>query len=203
MFTGIVKGLFKVHSIQKSTGLHHLGIQFDPALMQGLVIGGSVAINGVCLTVVKIEEPVVYFDIIQETLNLTNLADFSIGDQVNVERPAHFGDEIGGHLLSGHIMGHASIVKIETPSNNHQVTFQASPAMIKYFFPKGYIALDGVSLTLVDVNHQDNTFSVHLIPETLRQTAFGFKREGSKINVEVDSQTQILVDCLSVARKGT
>lgn len=197
MFTGIVKGLFKVSSIQKLTGLAHLAIQFNPELLHRLEIGASVAINGVCLTVVKIEGPIVYFDLIQETLNLTNLANLSEGDLVNVERSACFGDEIGGHLLSGHIMGQATIIKVDTPANNHEITFQTSPTMIKYFFPKGYIALDGVSLTLVAVNRKNSTFSVHLIPETLRQTAFGFKREGSKINVEIDSQTQILVDTLS------
>ncbi len=196
MFTGIVKGLLKVQSIKLLPGLMQLGIEFTYQLVKDLEIGASVSINGVCLTVVKIEGLTVYFDLIQETLNLTNLALLSINDYVNVERSARFGDEIGGHLLSGHIKGQALIHKIDNPSNNHLVTLQAPQGMIKYFFSKGYIALDGVSLTLVDVNRHNHTFSVHLIPETLRQTTFGFKKEGSKVNVEIDTQTQIIVDSL-------
>lgn len=196
MFTGIVKGLFKVHSIEHFSGLCRLSIAMTPAFVESLEMGASVSINGVCLTVVKQEGCIIHFDLIQETLDRTNLADLSVGELVNVERSARFGDEIGGHLLSGHVTGQATIHTIDNPTNNHVVTLQAPPNTIKYFFQKGYIALDGVSLTLVDVNRQDNTFSVHLIPETLRQTTFGFKKAGSKVNVEIDSQTQILVDSL-------
>ena len=196
MFTGIVKGLLKVHAVHHSPGMVHLEISFPPQFLENLAIGASVAINGVCLTVVSIQGTIVRFDMIQETLDRTNLADLSPGDLVNVERSARFGDEIGGHLLSGHILGQAAIERIENPANNHIVTFKAPPAAIDYLFPKGYIALDGVSLTLVTVDRANETFSVHLIPETLRQTTFGFKKEGSKINVEVDTQTQTIVDTI-------
>ena len=118
-----------------------------------------------------------------------------VGQLVNVERSAKFGDEIGGHVLSEHIIGTAEIVKVHLLENNRVMTFETNPDWMKYFFPKGYIAVDGVSLTLVDVDHS-GTFTVHLIPETLRLTTLGFKKEGDLVNIELDSQTQTIVDTI-------
>lgn len=198
MFTGIVKGLLKIHAVHKLPGMICLEVQFTPELIKDLSIGASVSINGVCLTAVQMQDLLVRFDVIQETIEKTNLADLCPGDLVNAERSARFGDEIGGHLLSGHIIGQATIAHIDNPSNNHAITLKAPAQTIDYFFPKGYIALDGVSLTLVSVDRVNETFCVHLIPETLRQTTFGFKKPGSKVNVEVDTQTQTIVDTLKV-----
>jgi len=195
MFTGIVKALSKVENLQKKEGIARLTILLTPELTQNLEIGASVAINGVCLTVTKISGNSVSFDLIQETLDRTNLNLIQIGDRVNVERSAKFGDEIGGHLLSGHVYGTAKITKIENSPNNHIITLQASPSWMKYFFSRGFIALDGISLTLVDVD-PSGTFTVHLIPETLKATTLGFKKAGDSINVEIDSRTQAIVDTL-------
>ena len=153
-------------------------------------------------TVVKIENHYVWFDVIPETIQRTNLKFIEEGDLVNVERSARFGDEIGGHILSGHIMVIAEIDQKSAYESNQGVTFKIDPQWIKYFFSKGYIALDGVSLTLVDVDPKGK-FSVHLIPETLRMTTFGFKKEGDRVNVELDTQTQIIVDTLERILKNT
>lgn len=195
MFTGIVKGLFKISAFNQSQGILKLAITFTDEMLQGLQTGASVAVNGTCLTVVKIENHRVWFDAIPETLHRTNLKFLDVGQLVNVERSAKFGDEIGGHVLSGHIIGTAEIVKVHLLENNRVMTFETNPDWMKYFFPKGYIAVDGVSLTLVDVDHS-GTFTVHLIPETLRLTTLGFKKEGDLVNIELDSQTQTIVDTI-------
>lgn len=198
MFTGIVKGLFKVGKLEKKPHMTSFAITFNEELLNGLQTGASVSVDGVCLTVTRINGKQVWFDVIQETLNKTTLKHLEEELQVNIERSARFGDEIGGHLLSGHVYGTSKIHKIEHFENNKIVTFKADPTWMKYFFPKGYIALDGVSLTLVDVL-QDGYFTVHLIPETLRLTKFGTKIEGDLVNVELDSQTQAVVDTVERA----
>lgn len=192
MFTGIVRGMCKVDTVQKKPGLLQYAITLPNDLLEGLKLGASVSIAGTCQTVVKIENNNVWFDAIQETLDRTTLKTLKPNQYVNVERSARFGDEIGGHLLSGHIWGTAKIKNIQHKDNNCIMTFQVDPEWIKYFFPKGFIALDGVSLTLTDV-HDDGTFTVHFIPETLRLTTFGSKGVGDLVNVELDSQTQTIV----------
>lgn len=193
MFTGIVRGLLKIEKVVKKPGMTSYAAAFTEELLQGLQVGASVSVDGVCQTVVKIDQTLVWFDAIRETLERTTIKFLREGMFVNVERAARFGEEIGGHVLSGHIYGTASIAKTDRFENNKIVTFTCEPAWMKYFFPKGYIALDGVSLTLVDVE-PSGWFTVHLIPETLRRTTLGFKKEGSLVNLEFDSQTQAIVD---------
>jgi len=199
MFTGIVKGLVKIDSLIKKPGAIQFSIELPEYLISGLDTGASVAVNGVCLTVIKIDRQqeggLVWFDAIQETLERTNLNYLKENDWVNVERSARFGDEIGGHILSGHIMGTIILQKKEVDVNFSKLTLKAPKAYTKYLFPKGYVALDGVSLTVVNVD-PEGYFTVHLIPETLQRTLFGIKEEGDLINMEIDSQTQIIVDTL-------
>ena len=123
---------------------------------------------------------------------------------VNIERAARIGDEIGGHLLSGHIHGVAEVVDVSTPTNNHEVTMRVEPDVARFIFSKGYIALDGCSLTIVDVDRDASTFSVHLIPETLERTTFGHRGDGGRINVEVDAQTLAVVETVdaTLAARG-
>lgn len=191
MFTGIVKALCKVEKFEKKEMIAHLTILLTPELTHNLEIGASVAINGVCLTATEIDGNRVSFDLIQETLDRTNLVHIQPGDKVNIERSAKFGDEIGGHLLSGHVYGTATISNIQ----DNIFTLATSPSWMKYFFPKGFIALDGISLTLVNT-HPTGSFTVHLIPETLKTTTLGFKKVGDLINVELDARTQTIVDTL-------
>jgi len=196
MFTGIIRGIGKVVKVKSLEGLTQFQIFLHNALLLDVQKGASIAIDGVCLTVVDSTANEVTFDAINETLNKTNLKLLKEGDLVNIERAARFGDEIGGHILSGHIFGTVNIQSIERPPNNWVITLECPPEWTKYLFPKGYVALNGASLTVVDVDKQGGGFSVHMIPETLEATTFGFKKEGALINLEIETQTQIIVDTI-------
>ena len=143
----------------------------------------------------------VSFDVIDETLKLTNLGALQAGDLVNVERAARFGDEIGGHLLSGHIHGHALVERLESEGDNLAVWWSVKESLHKYILPKGYVALNGCSLT-VGETQVDGCLSVHLIPETRRITTFGAVRVGDRLNVEIDTQTQAIVDTVERVMAG-
>jgi len=198
MFTGIVQGVATVEEIIRRPGLNTLAIRLPEQQAEAVSIGASVAINGTCLTVTRQEGSLLYFDAMQETLSRTILGDLVCGDEVNFERAARLGDEIGGHLLSGHIHTTATVVDIERPENNVTVWFELPQEWARYLFPKGFIAINGASLTIGEV--RNNRFNVHLIPETLRTTTFGRIQVGDHVNIEVDSQTQTIVDTL--ARMG-
>lgn len=193
MFTGIVQGLGKVVAATPVQGRMRLQVVLPEGRTQGLETGASVAINGVCLTVVEHADQWAAFDVIDETLRLTNLGALSLGDSVNVERAARFGDEIGGHLLSGHIHGVAELVEIVANQGNLTLWWEVPESLVKYVMPKGYVALNGCSLTVGDTP-SGRRFSVHLIPETLRITTFGRAAVGDRLNLEIDSQTQAVVD---------
>ncbi|HCG9583073.1 TPA: riboflavin synthase subunit alpha [Vibrio parahaemolyticus] len=192
MFTGIVQGTAKVVQIDKKERFQTHVIELDGALIEGLEIGASVAHNGCCLTVTNIDENRVSFDLMQATLALTNLGLLEEGSAVNIERAAKFGDEIGGHSMSGHISLMANIVDVIDTPNNRTIWFELPQESMKYVLAKGYIGIDGCSLTIGEV--EANRFSVHLIPETLQRTLFGSRRVGDKVNIEFDPQTQAIVD---------
>lgn len=192
MFTGIVQGTAKVVRIDKKERFQTHVIELEGSLGEGLEIGASVAHNGCCLTVTKIEGTQISFDLMQATLALTNLGELVEGDSVNIERAAKFGDEIGGHSMSGHISLIGEIVEVIDTPNNRTIWFALPQESMKYVLAKGYIGLDGCSLTIGEV--EDNQFSVHLIPETLQRTLFGSRQVGEKINIEFDPQTQAIVD---------
>jgi len=152
MFTGIVQGVAEIVAIEEKELFRTHTVRLDAALLPGLELGASVAHNGCCLTVTAIEEDQVSFDLIKETLRITNLGALQVGDRVNIERAAKFSDEIGGHLMSGHIMTTAEICKIIQSENNREVWFRLQDAeQIKYILRKGYIGIDGISLTVGDV----------------------------------------------------
>ncbi len=195
MFTGIVQGIATVEDVNTAPGLSTFAIKLPANKVGGVSIGASVAINGTCLTVTRQEGSVLYFDAMQETLRLTTLGGLKAGDQVNFERAARIGDEIGGHLLSGHIHTTATIVEILRPENNVTLWFEVPDEWTRYIFAKGYIAINGASLTIGEV--RGNRFNIHLIPETLRATTFGKAVEGQQVNIEIDSQTQTIVDTLA------
>jgi riboflavin synthase len=192
MFTGIVQGTAEVVAIQDKENFRVHVLQLPQALLPGLELGASVAHNGCCLTVTKIDGGKVSFDLMQETLKLTNLGLLKVGDKVNVERAAKFGDEIGGHAMSGHIMNTAEVTRVIESPNNRQVWFQIAPELTKYVFTKGYIGIDGISLTIGEV--KGDQFCVNLIPETLERTILSERVAGDLINIEIDPQTQAIVD---------
>lgn len=189
MFTGIVKGTFPIVNVVKEKGFSY-AVSLPAEMRDQLEVGASVAVDGVCQTVVKISGDHVYFDVIDETLRVTTFKDMENGRRVNIERSLKFGDEIGGHLLSGHVMGTGTIIDKEIHSGEVIVRIDVPDMIKKYLFSKGFIAIDGISLTVVG----KNPLSVHLIPETIRMTTLGFKNPGDRVNLEVDHQTQIIVD---------
>ncbi len=193
MFTGIVQGIGTVVAVDHRPGLTQFVIELPPT-PEPPQRGASIALAGTCMTVVCANGHHATFDAMAETLTKTTLGTWSVGTRLNVERSARYGDEIGGHILSGHVSTTATIVTIERPANNYIVRFELPAQYMKYVLPKGYIALDGASLTLVEVDRDTNTCTVHLIPETLRITTFSEREVGSIVNVEFDTMTQAIVD---------
>ena len=194
MYTGIVQGAFAVTQLQRLPGLMSITVQLHAALLEDLVIGASVSVDGVCLSVTQIEGDEVRFDIMQQTLDITTLADLCVGHSVNIERSAKQGVEVGGHILSGHIDSTALVVAIEEPENNRFVSYQLPAPFMKYVFEKGFVAINGCSLTVAKVDRGQHQFTVCYIPETLRVTTHGAKHLGDKVNIEIDRQTQTIVD---------
>ncbi len=193
MFTGIVKGVFPVAHIERLKDFIRLSVELNHELVDGVETGASIAVNGVCLTVMAINGTCVSFDVMKETLRATNLGNLTEGGLVNIERAARFGDEIGGHLLSGHIHDTVMVSSVIREPHNVTVSFSFDSRWRDYLLPKGYVALNGASLTIGE-KVQESIFCVHLIPETLRLTTFGEVKEGDQINLEIDSQTQAVVD---------
>ena len=190
MFTGIVQGIRKISLVYDIEGGRKIRIQLDDFSVN-LKHGASVAVNGVCLTAVKISQDWTEFDIIKETLNRSNLSALKSGDSVNIERACSYGDEVGGHHVSGHVDCMGIIKKIYNSPNNRDVLVSCDKQWLAYLIPIGWVTVDGVSLTVVDVG--DNWFSVSLIPETLKQTVLGLKAEDQKVNLEFDHTVKVIV----------
>ena len=203
MFTGIVQGIANIQTIHTGNNFKTLTIKFPKNGLTNIQKGASIAINGTCLTVTHhdAENNLASFDVIQESLSVTNLGTLKANDNVNFERAAKFGDEIGGHLMSGHIHICTKIKRITRTEDNCSIYLETPDEFKRYLLPKGFAGLNGCSLTLGEVN--DETFSVHLIPETLSMTTFGQCTEGELINLEVDSQTQSIVDTVTRVLKET
>lgn len=193
MFTGIVQGMGRVVSVeQPAADFRTHTIELPEDMAGGLQTGASVAHNGCCLTITETDGRTARFDLMAETLDKTNLGRLKAGDLVNLERAARFGDEIGGHLMSGHITATTEILRIERTEHNTTMHFALPAALKPYILPKGFVGLDGCSLTIGSVG--EDSFCVHLIPETLRRTLFGTRQAGDTVNLEIDPQTQAVVD---------
>lgn len=193
MFTGIVQGTAQLQSVIEKTDFRTHIMKMPQELLNDLEIGASVAHNGVCLTVTKIEQDLVHFDLMAETLRITNLGKLQQGDFVNIERAMRFGAEVGGHILSGHVYCTAEITQRIVKENNLQIWFALpNEEVMKYVLTKGFIAIDGISLTIGEV--KDRTFCVNLIPETIERTLIAKRAVGEAVNIEIDPQTQAIVD---------
>lgn len=198
MFTGIVQGTAEVVAIQEAEAFRTHVLALPAPLNEGLALGASVAHNGVCLTVTAIDGERISFDLMRETLRVTNLGALKEGDRVNIERAARFGDEIGGHAMSGHVMGMAELVELDEAPNNRRLWFEVPVALGRYLFDKGYIGVDGISLTIgatrrATADHGPR-FCVDLIPETLARTILVDRAPGDLVNIEIDPQTQAIVE---------
>ena len=183
MFTGLVEALGTVTALAPAGAGRELTVR-AARLAGELVPGESVAVNGACLTVVARDETSFRFQVGPETLNRTNLGALTAGDRVNLERSLRVSDRLGGHLVQGHIDGVGQVAERLTEGEWVKVWFRCPPELAAQMVPKGSVAVDGVSLTLVDVG--PDRFSVALIPHTLAQTTLGFKGEGAAVNLETD-----------------
>ncbi len=192
MFTGIVQGTAELVDIHEKKNFRTHTIRLPEASCKGLEHGASIAHNGCCLTVTWFAGTLVSFDLMQETLNVTNLGKLQVGDLINFERAARFGDEIGGHQMSGHILCTAEVLQVMQTENNRKIRFKLPDKLSKYIFTKGYIGIDGISLTIGAV--EAGEFEVNLIPETLQRTNIGGRLPADRVNIEIDPQTQAIVD---------
>ena len=196
MFTGIVQGCRTVTGVARGGGLTRLEVDLGE-LADGLALGASVAVNGTCVTAAHLAGAVATFELVRETTTLSNLGTLAVGDRVNVERSFRVGDEVGGHILSGHIAGMVSVCAVAEAEGHRRVTVAVPKPWLKYLMPKGFIALDGASLTIADLDRAAATATVSLIPETLKRTVLGRVAVGDRLNLEVDSRTQAIVDAVA------
>ncbi len=195
MFTGIIKAVATIAGIQDLGGIRTFEIEFPTGFCTDLEIGASVAIDGTCLTVTEILSPTrASFDVIQQSLDVTTLGLYTLGTRVNAERASKEGAEIGGHVLSGHIDFRTTVDQVRQIEANYVIRIVLPQIWQRYVFAKGYIAINGASLTLSEVNKVDGWFEVSLIPETRRATVFEDKVAGSPLNIEIDRTTQVIVD---------
>ena len=187
MFTGIITDIGTIKSIETggSSEWSDLTLGIETAFdMNTVDMGASIACSGVCLTVVNKDNGYFEADVSNETIAKTTIGDWSVGDNINLERALKLGDELGGHLVSGHVDTVASIKSIEPAGDSFKFTFETPAEFMKYIAEKGSIVIDGVSLTVNDV--EKNTFNVNIIPHTMENTIFSKKSQNDKVNLEVD-----------------
>ncbi len=183
MFTGIVTDIGEIRSLEHAGDLRaRIGTGYDT---NGIDIGASIACSGVCLTVVQLGPDWFDVEISAETLDKTNIGAWSEGQKVNLERALKVGDELGGHIVSGHIDGQAEIVEMHNEGDSVRYTFEAPRALSRFIAPKGSVALDGTSLTVNEVD--DARFGVNIIPHTQEVTTWGASKVGDKVNLEIDT----------------
>ena len=193
MFTGIVLGKAPIIDITDKGDVTAFTVDLS-GFDEGLEIGASVSLDGVCMTVVERQSGKVVFDAIEETLERTTLSEKKIGDLLNVERSLRVGDELGGHVLSGHIISKAEIVEKKDLGEGMDIRISIPEQIRPFIMEKGYIGIDGMSLTVGICEGEG--FSLHLIPETLRITTIGSKEVGETVNIEIDSRTQAIVETM-------
>jgi len=201
MFTGLVEQMGTVTKIVKGDQSARIEIAGD-TVISNLQIGGSIAVNGVCLTAVEIEGTRFTADVSWQTLQVTSLGGLQIGDHVNLERPVTFGSAMGGHFVQGHVDGVATLSS-RTPGDGWEsLTFALPKSLMEFVIQKGSITLDGVSLTVADLNDKDSSIKVALIPETLKVTTLGAMAIGEKVNVEVDVLGKYVARAVAVRMDG-
>jgi riboflavin synthase len=193
MFTGITQGTYEVSEVEREPGLLRYGVALDERLVSGIEIGASISIDGVCQTVVELLGHSIRLDAIRETLDRTTLGDLVVGRRVAVERSSRVGDEIGGHDVSGHVVGTGEVLEAVREGNVCDLRIAVAREWMKYIFNKGFIAVDGSSLTVADADPA-GSFVLHLIPETLRRTNLGRRLAGDRVNIELDARTVAIVD---------
>lgn len=192
MFSGIVQETGKVIGFVKEKDIYNLSIDCSSELISDLKKGASVSVDGVCLTVKDENPEILRFDLVEETIKRTNFQNIKTGDNVNLERSLKMGDEIGGHPVSGHIHGISKVISIDKRDQSWDVKFSVESFMHDYMLHKGYVAINGCSLTVGEVSNE--YFMIHLIPETLSITNLFQLQQDSVVNIELDQNTIIIAD---------
>ena len=192
MFSGIVSGLGSIKSIKDKHDILSIEIKAPKNFSKKLQKGASVSVDGVCLTAKNSNSDIIKFDVIEETLSRSTLGNLVKGQKVNLERSITSSSEIGGHLMSGHIHGVANIINISAKESSIDMKISIPEGKGKYILEKGYVGINGCSLTVGKVNKAH--FNIHLIPETLKVTNLGTLEKKDKINIELDQNTVTIVD---------
>jgi len=183
MFTGIITDIGTVQSLEQRGDLRaRIGTSYDTS---GIEIGASIACNGVCLTVIALGDDTFDVEISAETVSKTNFDTWTQGKRINLERALRVGDELGGHIVSGHVDGVAEIVAMQDEGDSTRLTFRAPEALARYIAPKGSVTLNGTSLTVNEVSGCD--FGINLIPHTQEVTTWGLAKTGDRVNLEIDT----------------
>lgn len=199
MFSGLIEAQTSVLAIETEEGGVRITLQL-PSTFDDVVLGDSIAVQGCCLTVVEVSRSRLAFQAGRETLSKTTLNLLRVGSQVNVERSLALGDRLGGHLVTGHVDGLGALASRDNEAQWSHMIFSAAPELMRQMASKGSIAVDGVSLTLVDVS--DRTFSVALIPHTLQHTTLGSLRAGDPVNLETDLLAKYVARQLAPLRQS-
>ena len=199
MFTGIIKALGTIASTEPQNGGARIVVQCDALAQFKLEVGDSVAVNGVCLTALEPDANHFSADASAETLRLTSLGRLQPGHHVNLEPALKAGDPLGGHLVSGHVDGNATLIESEADGDSQRMRFSVAPELARYIVHKGSVTLDGVSLTVNRVEGHD--FEVNLIPHTLAVTTLRQLRSGDKVNLEVDQIARYLERLLAARER--
>jgi riboflavin synthase len=201
MFTGIIEGLGEVRSItnlNKELGRSadmRLKLKIPERLLKGVKLGDSMNLNGTCLTVMNKRNHMIEFELVRETTKTSRMGKLKKGDLVNIERSLRLGDRLGGHIILGHTdgIGIIDVVKRKDTETRMWITCE-DHSLMPYIAQKGSIAIDGISLTLNDVDGKKNRFSVSLIPFTLENTTLGLKRRGDLVNIEIDVLSRYVIN---------
>ncbi|MFC6276190.1 riboflavin synthase subunit alpha [Psittacicella hinzii] len=222
MFTGIVQQKGVITAIEEKLNARRHTVKLPLAFALGIQIGDSVANNGCCLSVISYsfiyqgkeysqeelptlaqeitqinqqDYALLSFDLISTTLNLTNLGSLQVGQEVNIERSFKYGTEVGGHIMSGHIDQKLEIIALKNQDNIYQLEFALPEQFTPYIFDKGFVGIDGMSLTVSSIT--DRGFTVNLIPDTLARTTIGSKQVGDFVNLEIDNTTKVIVQTVN------
>jgi riboflavin synthase len=183
MFTGIIEEVGKLVGLERAAASARLTVE-GPVVAEGTRLGDSVALNGVCLTVVEVQGSRMSFDAVPETIQRTSLKNVKVGDAVNLERALAVGQRLGGHFVQGHVDGAGTLLSVTANETAHILRIGAEPGLMRYMVPKGSVALDGISLTVVDVAAA--SFTVWIIPHTYANTTLRYRRAGDPVNIETD-----------------
>lgn len=184
MFTGIIKGIGRVAAREQRGGDTRLIIDTGDTELGTVAMGDSIAVSGVCLTAVELEDRRFAADLSQETLSLTTLGALEVGSPVNLEGALRAGEPLGGHLVSGHVDGFGVLESREPDARSWRLVFSVPPEIKRFFAPKGSVCVDGISLTVNEVD--DTRFGVNIVPHTMEHTTLGDRAVGDRVNLEID-----------------